>query len=157
VRIVVPPVDVALLPVWGSVLAIDEDELFHRRIARRGTPENMGPDTPPGVIFLQVDGLGYDVVRRAVRDGDMPTLAAWLGDDSHKLDMWQTDWSSQTGASVAGILHGDNHDILGFRWYEKDRDHVMACAHPRDAVCWPAAVPHTATSSPATPSTSRSP
>jgi hypothetical protein len=68
-----------------------------------------------------------------VRDGDMPTLARWLAEDSHSLVRWQTDWSSQTGASVCGILHGSNHDILGFRWYEKDRDHVMACAHPRDA------------------------
>jgi membrane protein DedA with SNARE-associated domain/uncharacterized membrane protein YvlD (DUF360 family) len=117
----------------SSVLALDEDEIFFRRVARRGTPEDMPPDTPPGVIFLQVDGLGYDTVRRAVRDGDMPTLAAWLNDGSHALDMWQTDWSSQTGAAVSGILHGNNHDILGFRWYEKDRDHVMACAHPRDA------------------------
>lgn len=117
----------------SSALSLDEDEIFFRRIARRGTRAALPPDTPPGVIFLQVDGLGYDVVRRAVRDGDMPTLAEWLAEGSHTLDMWHTDWSSQTGASVSGILHGDNHDILGFRWYEKDRDHVMACAHPRDA------------------------
>jgi uncharacterized membrane protein YvlD (DUF360 family) len=143
----IPGVEIANLPtavavtigmsavgaITSSVLALDEDEVFFRRVARRGTPEELPPDTPPGVIFLQIDGLGYDVVRRAVRDGDMPTLAAWLNEDSHALDMWQTDWSSQTGASVCGILHGDNYDILGFRWYEKDRDHVMACAHPRDA------------------------
>ncbi|SMC92501.1 VTT domain-containing protein [Kibdelosporangium aridum] len=120
--------------LMSSVLAIDDDEIFFRRIARRGgTPKEMPHDTPPGVVFLQVDGLGYETVRRAVRDGDMPTLAAWLNEDTHTLTMWHTDWSSQTGASVSGILHGDNHDILGFRWYEKDRDHVMACAHPRDA------------------------
>jgi uncharacterized membrane protein YvlD (DUF360 family) len=118
----------------SSVLAIDEDEIFFRRAARRSRRRGeFTGDVPPGVIFLQVDGLGYDVARRAVRDGDMPTLAHWLARDSHKLAMWQTDWSSQTGASVAGILHGSNYDILGFRWYEKDRDHVMACAHPRDA------------------------
>ncbi|TNC24543.1 phage holin family protein [Amycolatopsis alkalitolerans] len=120
--------------IVSSVLAIDEDEIFFRRAIRRS---RRGPghlaDQPPGVIFLQVDGLGYDVVRRAVRDGDMPTLARWLAAGSHKLSMWRTDWSSQTGSSVSGILHGSNHDILGFRWYEKDRDHVMACAHPRDA------------------------
>ncbi|KAA9165724.1 phage holin family protein [Amycolatopsis acidicola] len=121
--------------VVSSVLAIDEDEIFFRRAARsskRRRPELAG-DVPPGVIFLQVDGLGYDVVRRAVRDGDMPTLARWLARDTHNLTQWQTDWSSQTGASVSGILHGSNYDILGFRWYEKDRDHVMACAHPKDA------------------------
>ena len=119
----------------SSVLAIDEDEIFFRRAARRRRrqPAKDAADLPPGVLFLQIDGLGHDTVRRAIRDGDMPTLATWLAEDSHALTPWHTDWSSQTGASVCGILHGSNHDILGFRWYEKDRDHVMACAHPTDA------------------------
>jgi hypothetical protein len=63
----------------------------------------------------------------------MPTLAAWLRSGSHALTSWHTDWSSQTGASVCGILHGSNHDILGFRCYEKDRDHVVSVSHPADA------------------------
>ncbi|MET7999048.1 phage holin family protein [Amycolatopsis sp. NPDC005232] len=120
----------------SSVLAVDEDEIFFRRAARRRRKHAPGEDLaeePPGVVFLQIDGLGYDTVRRAVRDGDMPTFAAWLSEGTHSLTRWHTDWSSQTGASVCGILHGSNHDILGFRWYEKDRDHVMACAHPSDA------------------------
>ncbi|MEV4148037.1 phage holin family protein [Amycolatopsis sp. NPDC049691] len=120
----------------STALAVDEDEIFFRRAARRRRRHHPAPnaaDQPPGVVFLQIDGLGYDTVRRAVRDGDMPTFAAWLAEGSHTLTPWHTDWSSQTGASVCGILHGSNHDILGFRWYEKDRDHVMACAHPTDA------------------------
>ncbi|WP_329051473.1 phage holin family protein [Amycolatopsis sp. NBC_01488] len=117
-------------------LAIDEDEIFFRRAnrrRRRHAPPPGAAGQPPGVVFLQIDGLGFDTVRRAVRDGDMPTFVAWLAEGSHTLTPWHTDWSSQTGASVCGILHGSNHDILGFRWYEKDRDHVMACAHPTDA------------------------
>ncbi len=122
--------------VISSLLAIDEDEIFFRRANRRRRRHAAAPgdaDQPPGVVFLQIDGLGFDTVRRAIRDGDMPTFAAWLAEGSHALTPWHTDWSSQTGASVCGILHGSNHDILGFRWYEKDRDHVMACAHPTDA------------------------
>jgi uncharacterized membrane protein YvlD (DUF360 family) len=120
----------------SSLLAFDEDEIFFRRAARRRRKRQTGvdqEDLPDGVLFLQIDGLGYDTARRAVRDGDMPTFAMWLEEGSHTLTRWHTDWSSQTGASVCGILHGSNHDILGFRWYEKDRDHVMACAHPSDA------------------------
>ena len=125
----------ALGALGSSLLALDEDELFFRRAARRRARRGTGGDAemPPGVLFLQVDGLGMDTVRRAVRDGDMPTFARWLAAGSHRLTDWHTDWSSQTGASVCGILHGDNSDILGFRWYEKDRDHVMACSHPEDA------------------------
>jgi uncharacterized membrane protein YvlD (DUF360 family) len=119
--------------VATSLLAIDEDELFFRRAVRRSRRSAAPEQQTPGVLFLQIDGLGHDTARRAVRDGTMPTLARWLAGGSHTLRYWTTDWSSQTGAGVSGILHGDNHDILGFRWYEKDRDHVMACAHPADA------------------------
>src|SRR6478752_8008592 len=39
-----------------------------------------------------------------------------------------------TGVQTCALpIYGRNDDILGFRWYEKDRDHVMACAHPEDA------------------------
>jgi uncharacterized membrane protein YvlD (DUF360 family) len=124
----------AVAALVSTVLALDEDELFFRRAARRGRRRVAdGHEEPPGVLLLQIDGLGYDTVRRGIRDGDLPTLASWLAEGSHVLTDWHPDWSSQTGASVCGLLHGSNVDILGFRWYEKDRDHVMACANPTDA------------------------
>jgi uncharacterized membrane protein YvlD (DUF360 family) len=118
--------------VISSVLAVNEDELFFRRARRRAGLAELA-DCPAGVLFLQIDGLGHDVARRAVRDGSMPTLAAWLRAETHVLTSWHTDWSSQTGASVCGILQGSNDDVPGFRWYEKDRDHVMAVSRPADA------------------------
>ena len=123
----------AVTAVVNSALAVDEDELFFRRARRRAAGSAPAGPVPPGVLFLQVDGLGVDTVRRAVRDGSMPTLAAWLRSGSHALTGWHTDWSSQTGAAVCGILHGSNSDIVGFRYYEKDRDHVVQVSHPADA------------------------
>ncbi|TDV55054.1 phage holin family protein [Actinophytocola oryzae] len=124
----------AVAGVVSSVLAIDEDEVFFRRAARRFRRDGADKgEEPPGVLLLQIDGLGYDTARRAVRDGDLPTLSHWIENGSHALVPWHCDWSSQTGASVCALLHGSNDDILGFRWYEKDSDHVMACAHPVDA------------------------
>jgi hypothetical protein len=59
----------------------------------------------------------------------MPTVARWLGTGgdrpTHRLTPWRTDWSSQTGASQLGILHGSNFDVPAFRWYEKARHEVM--------------------------------
>jgi uncharacterized membrane protein YvlD (DUF360 family) len=130
-------VAVAMAAVSGlvnSLLAVNEDELFFRR-ARRKARRTEGQDTqPPGVLFLQIDGLGYDTARRAVRDGSMPTLASWLRSGSHVLTSWHTDWSSQTGAAVSGILHGSTYDIPGFRWYEKETDHVVRVSSPADAL-----------------------
>ncbi|MYS42279.1 hypothetical protein GTY23_13745, partial [Streptomyces sp. SID5998] len=53
---------------------------------------------------------------------------------THRLTPWRTDWSSQTGASQLGILHGTNHDVPAFRWYEKDTGEVMVCNRPTSAV-----------------------
>ena len=87
----------------------------------------------PGIVFLEIDGLAHDVLRRALRDGNAPTLSHWLREGSHQLVPWETDWSSQTGACQAGLLHGDNHDMPAFRWWEKDRGAAIVTNHPRDA------------------------
>ena len=119
--------------VINSLLAVDEDEIFFRRARRRAPVTASAEPLPPGVLFLQIDGLGYDTARRAVRDGSMPTLAGWLRSGSHALTSWHTDWSSQTGASVCGILHGSNFDVPAFRWYEKETDRLVQVSTPRDA------------------------
>ena len=87
----------------------------------------------PGVAFLEIDGLARDVLRRAMRDGSAPAMAALVRDGSHRLDAWETDWSSQTGACQAGLLHGNNHDMPAFRWWEKDSGRPIVTNHPRDA------------------------
>ena len=43
-------------------------------------------------------------------------------DESHTLKGWETDLSSQTGASQAGILHGNNKNIVAYRWVEKENN-----------------------------------
>jgi uncharacterized membrane protein YvlD (DUF360 family) len=133
VGIVVGVAIAAVAGVISSLLAVDSDELFFRRARRRAVRADDAGERPPGVLFLQIDALAYDTARRAVRDGSMPHLAAWLRSGSHTMTSWHTDWSSQTGSAVSGILHGSNHDILGFRWYEKDRDHITRVSHPVDA------------------------
>ncbi len=52
---------------------------------------------PPGIVFLEIDGLALPVLQRAMRDGHAPTLARWLEDGTHRLAEWEPDLSSQTG------------------------------------------------------------
>ncbi len=59
-------------------------------------------------------------------------MASWLADGSHRLAEWETDLSSQTGASQAGILLGSNDDIPAFRWVEKETGTLMTCSAPPD-------------------------
>lgn len=76
-------------------------------------------DTYPGLIMLEIDGLSIDILKEAIDRGMMPTLKRWIEEGTHTLKEWETDLSSQTGASQAGILHGSNEGIVAYRWVEK--------------------------------------
>ena len=101
-----------------------------QRIARRSGGRTV--TDAPGIVFLEIDGLALPVLRRAMRDGNAPNMARWLADGSHRLAEWETDLSSQTGASQAGILLGSNDDIPAFRWVEKETATLMVCSAPAD-------------------------
>jgi uncharacterized membrane protein YvlD (DUF360 family) len=118
-----------------SLLAIDEDDAWYRNVVRRQARRRRQAveSDVPGVLFLEIDGLAHDVLLRALQDGSAPTLAAWVRGGSHRLRRWETDWSSQTGACQAGLLHGSNEDMPAFRWWEKERGAAIVTNHPRDA------------------------
>ncbi|HET7445694.1 MAG TPA: phage holin family protein [Solirubrobacterales bacterium] len=125
----------ALTACAYSVLSVDEDESWHRNVVRRQARRRrqVTESETPGVLFLEIDGLAHDVLLRAMEDGTAPTLAAWVRSGAHRLRRWETDWSSQTGACQAGLLHGDNDDMPAFRWWEKERGAAIVTNHPRDA------------------------
>jgi len=75
-----------------------------------------------GIIMLEIDGLSYKTLIKAIDNGVMPTIKSWIDSNTHTLREWETDLSSQTGASQAGILHGNNKDIVAYRWVEKEND-----------------------------------
>jgi uncharacterized membrane protein YvlD (DUF360 family) len=119
-----------------TLFAIDDDDFFYRNVIRRQAQRvaKPVPTDVPGLFFLEIDGLAHDVLARAMRDGNAPTMSRWLREGSHRLTRWETDWSSQTGACQAGLLHGDNDDMPAFRWWEKDRGKAIVTNHPRDAM-----------------------
>jgi len=111
----------AINTILSSLLTIDDDNswsrnMVRRRMKRRG--EVVETDVP-GVLFLEIDGLSEPVLEKAIREGYVPTMAGWLETGSHRLVGWETDLSSQTSASQAGLLHGDNSNIPAFRWYDR--------------------------------------
>jgi uncharacterized membrane protein YvlD (DUF360 family) len=118
----------------GIVTGIDDDDAYTLQIARRVARRTDRPTTTdiPGFLFMEIDGLALPVLRRAIRDGNTPNMARWLADGTHTLREWETDLSSQTGASQAGILLGNNDNIPAFRWVDKASGRVVSCSNPGD-------------------------
>ena len=79
----------------------------------------------PGLIMLEIDGLSINTLKKAIDKKKMPTLKKWIEEENYTLTRWETDLSSQTGASQAGILHGNNRNIVAYRWVEKENDNTI--------------------------------
>ena len=114
--------------ILSTLLTIDDDNSWYRNQVRRRMKRIEKPveTDVPGVIFLEIDGLAEPVLEMALEGGFMPTLKEWVDSGSHVITGWEPDTSSQTSASQAGILHGDNSNIPAFRWYDKASQKIIA-------------------------------
>jgi heme exporter protein D len=122
----------AINVIFSTLLTIDDDNSWYRNVVRRRAKRMARAEETdvPGILFLEIDGLARPVLEEAMRNGYAPVMASWLKDGSHKLIEWETDLSSQTSASQAGILHGNNNDIPAFRWYDRERKEVISSSDP---------------------------
>ena len=118
-----------------SWLGIDEIyPLFQTILRRLGL--RYGPRAHPGqrrgLLILQVDGLSWRSLMRAVRRGRMPAFSALLGLGSHRLFRWQSGVPSNTPAVQGGLFYGSRAGVPGYRWYDRERDKVMVASRPAD-------------------------
>ncbi|MFD7924280.1 phage holin family protein [Streptomyces sp. NPDC059740] len=136
--VVVAAVMSAASSATSTLLAVRDDAGYGHRLVRlagrRARRRQHHRSDGPGTVFVQLDGLGHAVLQEATRGPDpvMPTVAAWLA-KTHRLTPWRTGWSSQTGASQLGILHGTTEDVPAFRWYEKETGRVVVSNRPSGA------------------------
>lgn len=127
-NIILIPLFIALLTiVLSAIFSLDDDDgPYYQAVLREAQIKRKGDIKEyPGLIIVEIDGLAYDVLCEALDKGIMPTVKSMIDGKTHTLKKWETDLSSQTGASQAGILHGNNKNITAFRWIEKENDNQM--------------------------------
>jgi len=121
--------------VLTAMLSINDDDSFYRNVIRRLAHRLAAPRAEldhPGTVIVQIDGLAEPILRRALGEGRMPTLAAWLASGRHHLVGWECDIPSMTTSSQAAILHGSSRDIPAFYWYDKREGRLISSANPLD-------------------------
>ena len=133
--------------VWGAVLltvlnslfaelvAVSDDDSYYSVLVRRLVAREFRrpKEAIPGLLVVQVDGLSLPVLREAIRAGRVPVLGRLVRSGEATLHPWIAMLPPTTPASQAGILHGNNDDIAGFRWYEKESARLLVANHPEDA------------------------
>lgn len=125
---------VMTLITWlGHVLlSIDDTDSYYysvvQRMGKAHRTEKAVTDTP-GFLYFEIDGLSAPVLQEALASGVMPTLQQLL-DESHRLVEWETDLPAQTCSSQLGILHGNNRNAIGFRWYDRSQGRMFTASNP---------------------------
>ena len=116
------------------VTAGDHNAVLNRlRRTTRAAARTATITTRPGVVFIQIDGLGAPLLQWAVQAGNLPTLSRWIRSGSHTMTEWHAQLPATTPASQAGLLHGASGQVPAFRWYEKDPGRLVVTNHPKDS------------------------
>lgn len=112
-----------------------DDDSYYGTLVRQLVARNRNKSQSeiPGILVVQIDGLSLPVLQNQLRAGRMPVMARMLRSGTHAVAGWTALLPSVTPASQAGILHGRNDDIPGFRWYEKQTKRLFVADHPADA------------------------
>ncbi len=120
--------------ILTAILGVDSGGSYYGLLVQRLlVKRSTGQTDKPGLVIIQIDGLAHPILAGRMRAGSVNTMAGLVRDGTHKLSHWEAILPSMTSASQAGILHGNNDGIPAFRWYERDREHLMASSNPADA------------------------
>ena len=111
-----------------SVITADDEDSFYQgvveRLAARQAFKEQDLSTR-GLVMMEIDGLSYHHITKALNEGYMPTLKQMIDEDGYALSRIDCGLPSQTSACQAGIMFGDNYDIPSFRWYDKDEQKLF--------------------------------
>ncbi len=121
--------------LFAEVVAVSDDDSYYSVLVRRLVAREFRrpKERVPGLLVIQVDGLSLPVLQEAIRAARVPVLGGLLRRGEATLHGWTAQLPPTTPASQAGILHGNNTGIAGFRWYEKATARLLVANHPDDA------------------------
>jgi uncharacterized membrane protein YvlD (DUF360 family) len=114
------------------LISAGTDDSFAATLLRlRATPV---PDPEvDGVIFVQLDGVSFPVMRWVLQSGTMPTLRRWVDRGDQAVHEWLVQLPCTTPASQQAILMGTAAGVPAFRWYDRELGRVLVSNRPDDA------------------------
>lgn len=95
-----------------------------------GMEPEPGATGKRGTVFIEIDGLGHDHLRSALRQGYMPFLRDLLDRDLYQRYRWRCGLVADTPAAQSGLLYGTTDGIVGFYWFDRATQKRIVGANP---------------------------
>ena len=112
-----------------ELLNIDNNESFYSNLTLRQASKEAvveKGENRRGLVMLEIDGLSYHHIKKAVEDGYMPTIKRLIDEDGYQISRVDCGIPSSTPACQAGILQGNNDNMPAFRWMDKENNRMIA-------------------------------
>src|SRR5262245_23369223 len=87
----------------------------------------------PGLVMIQVDGLGEGVLRRALREGRMPFLRRLVERDGHRIHSLYSGLPSSTPAVQAELFYGVRSAVPAWRYRDPELHRLLTMGEPSAA------------------------
>ena len=115
--------------ILTSILDLDDENSIYENLILRRAVRQAGrapTESGRGIVMLEVDGLSYWHIQKAIADGYMPTVKMMMDEYGYKLSRVDCGLPATTPACQAGILQGNNNNIPSFRWMDKETGKMLA-------------------------------
>ncbi len=81
--------------------------------------ESPVPTNTPGLIIVQIDGLGYEVLQEAMRRGYAPFLRSLVKGEGYTFGEYFCGVPSITPAVEAELIYGKSDGIPAYSWFHR--------------------------------------
>ena len=115
------------------LIPIDDDIMNYSVLAQRSAGRRRQNMKTGGIVMLEIDGLSYPRLIKAINTGHMPFLKEQTESGRYTVRPYDCGVPSQTSSCQAGIMYGRNDNICAFRWYDKKNRRVFSSSNPGDA------------------------
>lgn len=78
-------------------------------------------------LIIQIDGLGYDILKKALKENYLPFLKKLLKEKKLFLKKFNCALPAVTSHFQSEIMYGESKDIPGMTWYEKKESKFFCC------------------------------
>ena len=84
-----------------------------------GLPRIEGAAAHPGLVLVQVDGLSFRRLQRALREGRMPFLSRLVGREGYRAQALCSGVPSSTPAVQAELFYGARTAVPAFEYFDR--------------------------------------
>jgi hypothetical protein len=86
--------------------------------------------SPPGTLFIEIDGLGHGNLLRAMELGYLPFTKRLLDRGGYTLHRWRCGLAADTPPIQSGLMYGSSEGIVGFYWWDRKTQRRVVGANP---------------------------